>query len=282
MCTKVRKNIVGLKTALKCAFVCNRDKKAPSFRPFSFGGLLLLLLRLSLASFARVSSPQQLSCERFLLSLSLSLACLVAARAVRPSFRTQYAVGLCLVLLSLSARGSVRSEWGDFFPSLSRPPHFALKSLSKLQKDNVLYAGVFGSHWLVLCLRISKSVRRTRWIKSYIHLSVLQVFCVSKMGGGLGLGRGIRAGSSCFGFSSGASSAMTTCIAMLLLLLCQLLCLRYAGMFDRPLNAMVEYSVFPNSCRAVYISLISWLNVVLRPTGKMCLREEEGSWGSGN
>ncbi|CAK9882249.1 unnamed protein product [Sphagnum jensenii] len=48
------------------------------------------------------------------------------------------------------------------------------------------------------------------------------------MGGGLGLGRGIRAGSSCFGFSSGASSAMTTCIAMLLLLLCQLLCLRCA------------------------------------------------------
>jgi hypothetical protein len=47
---------------------------------------------------------------------SLSLACPVAARAVRLSVRTQYAVGLCLVLLSLSARGSVRSEWGDFFP----------------------------------------------------------------------------------------------------------------------------------------------------------------------
>jgi hypothetical protein len=180
------------------------------------------------------------------------------------------------------ASGSSGGTFSRLFLSLSRPPHFALKSLSKLQEDNVFYAGVFGNHWLLLCLRISKSVRRTRWIKSYIHLSVLQVFCVSKMGGGLGLGRGIRAGSSCFGFSSGASSVMTTCIAMLLFLLCQLLCLRCAGMFDRPFNAVVEYSVFPNSCRAVYISLISWLNVVLRPTGKMCLREEEGSWGSGN
>jgi hypothetical protein len=38
---------------------------------------------------------------------SLYLSRVPLRRACRPSFRTQYAVGLCLVLLS--ARGSVRS-----------------------------------------------------------------------------------------------------------------------------------------------------------------------------
>ncbi len=81
------KTQLDLKQHLSVHLFATGTRKPLPFAPFSFGGLLLLLLRLSLARVARVSSPQQLSCERFLLSLSfsLSLACPVAARAVRPS-----------------------------------------------------------------------------------------------------------------------------------------------------------------------------------------------------
>ncbi len=108
MCTKVRKNIVGLKTTLKCAFVCNRDKKAPSFCPFFFRRPS------SSSSFARECRTSLFTAAAALVRAisSLYLSRVPLRRACRPSFRTQYAVGLCLVLLS--ARCSVRSEWGLF------------------------------------------------------------------------------------------------------------------------------------------------------------------------
>jgi hypothetical protein len=103
MCTKVRKNIVGLKTTLKCAFVCNRDKKAPSYCPFFFRRPS------SSSSFARECRTSLFTAAAALVRAisSLYLSRVPLRRACRPSFRTQYAVGLCLVLLS--ARGSVRS-----------------------------------------------------------------------------------------------------------------------------------------------------------------------------
>ncbi len=100
---------MDLKQHLSVHLFATGTRKPLPFAPFSFGGLLLLLL--SLASVARVSSPQrQLSCERFLLSISRVSRC--GAPAVRPSAHNTPLGCVWYYCQLVVASGAS----GDFFP----------------------------------------------------------------------------------------------------------------------------------------------------------------------
>lgn len=144
VCTKVGKNIVGLKTAFKCAFVCNRDKESPFLSPLFLSAAFFVFVFRSRVSHESLHRSSSRASDFF----SLSRASLRRAPSVRPSAHNTplgcvWYYCHCQLVVASGASGGTFSR---LFLSLSRPPHFALKSLSKLQKDNVFYAGVFGNH----------------------------------------------------------------------------------------------------------------------------------------